>query len=57
MKMIIKSKGKKSDEAARTKFPNVTQILNIFDRKIINYIKNIIKVKRAMKSIGINDNS
>jgi len=56
VKMIVHRKGKKRDNAARTKPPNVKQILDISYTKIIDYIKVIIEMKWTKKSIRIGEN-
>ena len=57
IKMIVKGNWKKRNKTARIEIPNVLQIMDISYSKIINDINIIIKMKWAMKSIRIDDNS
>ncbi len=55
IEMIVKSKRQKSEETARTFFPDVQQMMNITYGGIIGYIDHIIEMKRTMKSIRIDE--
>lgn len=57
LKMIIQSKGKEGDKSARVIIPNTYKIMEIFYTNIPYNKTVIIKVKRAMKAIKINDGS
>ena len=56
IEMIVNSNGKEGDKTARIEFPINKQILDVFYNIIINYIDIIIKLKRAIKRIRIDDN-
>ena len=57
IKMIVKSKGKKSNKSAGIIIPDPLQILNIFYSNIPGYVSKIIEMKRVMESIGIEKNA
>ena len=54
-KMIVKRKGKIEKKPAGKEIPNVGPIMDIPDSKIINDGRLIIQMKRAMKSIRIDN--
>ena len=55
--MIINGNWKEGDKTARVELPMGKKILKSSYKRILNYIMQIIKLKRAIKSIGVNDNS
>ena len=57
MKMIVQSQWKIEDKTAGQEIPNILQIRNTSYNNIISYQDTIIEMKRAVKSIGIDNNS
>jgi uncharacterized protein (UPF0210 family) len=57
VEMIVQGQGKIEDKTAWQEIPDVLQVRNTSYSKIISCKKTIIKMKRAMKSIGIDNNS
>lgn len=57
VEVIIGRKGKKGNKTAGIKIPDPLQVLNTLYSRVIDDIEDIIEMKRAMKSIGINNNS
>jgi hypothetical protein len=55
IEMIIQSNGKIEDETAGQEIPDLLQMMNIPYGKIINDGRKIIKVKRTMEGIRINE--